>query len=130
MFLKSRLTLVITVAALAFATPVATAMPIDARGEYSKSQSQVSGGPTDVRGEYSKGQSEVTTAPSGGFTDLRSPDAAVPFERPVIVEVGGPVPNNGIDWVAVLIGLGAGAALVLLATAGIVATRRHHHAAI
>ena len=111
MFSKSRLTLVITIATLAFAAPVATAVPIDARGEHAKSQTQATAAPS-----------------SGGFADLRSPDAVQPFERPVIVEVGGPVPSSGIDWSAVLIGLGAGAALVLLATAGVVTTRRRHAA--
>ena len=110
MFSKSRLTLVITIATLALGAPVATAMPLDARGEHAVEQS--------------------TSAPSsGGFTDLRSDGAREPFESPVVVEVSGPVASD-FDWAAGVIGLGAGAALVLLASAAVLTTRRRHAARI
>ena len=110
MFSKSRLTLVITIATLAFAVPAGTAMAQDLRGEHAASQSQVAPAPS-----------------GGGPTDLRSPDSVTPFDRAVVVEVGGqPVSSSGIDWSAVLVGFSAGAALVLLAAAGVAGTRRRH----
>jgi hypothetical protein len=129
MFLKSRITLVITIATLVIGAPVATAMPIDARGEHAKSQSQVSTAPSgDLRGENAASQTQSVASGPERFTavDLRGDAAREPFVRPVVVEVGAPASSRDVDWSAALVGLGAGAALVLLATAGVVTTRRRH----
>lgn len=108
MFSKSRLTLLITVAALALGAPAASATP------------------TDVRGEHAIEQGATSTTP---FTDVRGDAARERFESPVIVEVSEPV-AGGFDWSAGVIGLGAGAALVLLAAAAVLTTRRRHPARI
>lgn len=110
MFSKSRLTLLITVATLALGAPVATAMPLDARGEHAIEQSAV-------------------PVSSGSVGDLRGDAAREPFESPVVVEVSGPVASD-FDWAAGVIGLGAGAALVLLTAAAVLTTRRRHAARI
>lgn len=108
MLSKSRLILTIALTVIAVGAPAASAA-------YR---------PGDVRGEHAVAQSESVSAPSAGL-DLRSPDAVEPFVRPVIIEIDEPA-AGGFDWSAGAIGLGAGAALVLLTTAGVLTGRRRH----
>lgn len=110
MFEKSRSALATAFAVLAVAAPSAAAM-------YE---------PMDVRGEHAAGATvqQQSSTPGGG--DLRSPDAVVPFERPVVVEVDGSPAVSGFDWSDAVIGLGIGIALVLLAGAAVATGRRRH----
>lgn len=111
--------------AAAQSLPVA-ATGSDLRGEHAAGQA---GAPaatgSDLRGEHAIAATDIATSPAN---DRRSPDARVPVggsvgAQPVVVEVTDPT-GSGFDWVAAIIGMGAGLALAVLAGVGVAGGRR------
>jgi hypothetical protein len=82
---------------------------------------------TDARGEHAASLSDRPVGPESAQADQRSPDAAEPFVRPVVVEVDDPI-SAGFDWTAAIVGMGAGLALAVLAGVGVSGGRRRRAA--
>jgi hypothetical protein len=121
-----------------------TVTPQDARGEHAASLADP--GQADMHASTAKGTdvaapdqqaSTVTTQDVRGenaasladdpaaTVDLRTPDAAEPFTRPVVVEVDGEPSSPGFDWTAAIIGLAAGLAFAVLAGTAVSGSRRY-----
>ena len=130
MLSNTRSTLAIALAATILGASPALAMPVgdDLRGENAAATPQHAVAPpagSDLRGENAVGRSEPVI-PLGD--DQRSPDAREPVggqgvAQPVVVEVPDPH-GNGFDWIAAIIGMGAGLALAVLAGVGVAGGRR------
>jgi hypothetical protein len=124
-----RSTLAIALAAAILGASPALAMPAgdDLRGEIAATPQHAVAPPaagSDLRGENAVGTPDPVIRLAD---DQRSPDAREPVggqgvAQPVVVEVPNP-DGTGFDWIAAIIGMGAGLALAVLAGVGVAGGR-------